>query len=705
MSHDTQLEDLLYVRDILAERGRRMDILHVATPMIATSAPTLDYIDQVFGPGGFLSKKIRGYQPRPGQVEMARKIDEAIRGAKHLVAEGPTGTGKSMSYLVPAVWHAVHHKLRVLVVTANKALQSQLVKKDLPDLQAAVPWKFSFSMLKGRSNYICKDKVKHRPWERDKKLGELETMRQLRVVQDWAKTTSSGDMSELSIDPDRRVWGHFSISADDCKRTECRFYDDCFSNLAKRKAAESNVLVVNYAMFFAHLAYEAKKNEGAPGILPGFDIAILDEGHNAADIARDFFGGDGVNHFSVLAATSGINTHSGLKFSMKWPPGVVDAISLREHIVAESEQLFEVLLRMENQGLDGYSKRLRAKDKVGSERLEVLLATASVFYEKAAAVLNLRDPIESEMAASKAKTCLKLSAKLTDFRKRDASGIVSFIESRMDRGQPRAELKSRAIRVGGWLRKHLFEKVDSVIMASATLQVEGGFAHLRQEVGVEDPIEVVVQSPFDWQKQAMLVVESSMPEPNDRVQFPLEVAERFAKIIEMTKGRTLGLFTSHKMVEAVHERIKGGPWRVLRQGTGSMPKEQLIEEFKRDKHSVLIGTSSLWEGVDVPGDSLICVVIDRLPFCRPDDPVMDALQELEDDVFQRYGVPQAIIAFKQGVGRLIRSVSDRGVVVCLDRRVLSKGYGKRFIKSLPPLRVESSIEHIGSFLREAGVLA
>jgi len=634
-----------------------------------------DYIDEVFGATGYLAKKFSGYTPRPGQIALARAVDGAIRDGEHVMAEGPTGTGKSIGYATPATYHAAKSGKRVVIVTANIALQEQLVRKDLPLLAEVLPWKFSFALLKGKNNFLCLDRF----YESESK-GELELydvaadMDMQRAIVDWARATKTGDVSELPFEPPARLWRRFSVSADDCKGSDCHFYEECHAVRARAVAAEANVIVTNYHLLFAHL--QVREATGEDLVLPPFDIAILDEGHKAADIARDFFG------FRVTAG------------SVRWAGRLLSkagAGKLGDKLNAETDRFFDRLLTLRRS--TAYKTRLRQPHAVPWSELCAALREAARAYTGACEAATDSDERaelrrvlrRAEALAEQIETAMTLAD----------PGAVYFIEEDM---KGRALLCAKPIEVASRLRQTLFDATESVTVTSATLSTGGSFDFVARELGVPEPRAIIADTPFRWEEQALLIVPEGMPEPNDP-SFPASVASTFAEIIDLARGRTLGLFTSYRNLNATYQRVAGNGHRVLKQG--DMPRTALIEEFRRDVGSVLLGTESFWAGVDVPGESLSCVVIDRLPFPTPDDPVLDAITQRDSRWFTNYSVPRAVIAFKQGFGRLIRTVTDRGVVVVLDRRLVTKPYGRLFTDSLPNVLKSRRLDSIRRFLEAA----
>jgi ATP-dependent DNA helicase DinG len=634
-----------------------------------------EYIDTVFGPNGIFARRFQGYTPRRGQIELTRAVDRAIEENAHLMAEAPTGTGKSIAYLVPAIHHAVQHGKRVLVVTGNIALQEQLVGKDLPLLAEVLPWQFDFALLKGRQNYLCPSRLHEQKAQQGFAwLDAPADVDHYRAILAWAAITNTGDKSELPFEPSTRLWRRFSISGEDCKGTECRFATECFAGKAKARAEQAKVVVTNYHMLLLHL--HLREITGRDLVLPAFDVAICDEGHKMADIAREFFG------FSVTAG------------SIRWAARLLRDYGFRtlaEDVEMKGEDFFERLADYAQS--DDYFRRLRDPAPIAWQELHDCLRRVVRAYQ--AALEKARDADARAEITRAIARAMSLSVQLESAMTLADEGSVYYIEPQ-DNGE--VAIVSKAVDVSERLRKLFFDATPSVIVTSATLTTGGSFEHAKRELGVLDACELVVESPFDFKKQALLIVPESLPSPQDPT-FVDAVADTVAQVIELAEGRTLGLFTSYRNLNAAYERLAGCGYRVLRQGDA--PRTQLIEDFRKDVRSVLLGTESFWAGVDVPGESLSCVVIDRLPFPSPDDPVLDAVSERDPDWFQDFSLPRAIIAFKQGFGRLIRSQLDRGVVVVLDERLVTKRYGKKFIRSLPYTLKSRRLAHVRHFLAEA----
>ena len=638
--------------------------------------PDAEYIREVFGPDGYLAREFEGYHPRRGQIDMAEKVHEAIVNKKHLFVEGPTGTGKSLAYAVPAIYNAQDQVNPITIATANIALQEQLVSKDLPLLQKILPVEFTFAMLKGRNNYLCLDQYEESYKEGTLNFGDDEEHQQINAISDWAEKTTTGDKSELDFEPRLDVWGKFSVSSEDCVGKKCKRYDQCFAMAAKERAQNVDVVVVNYHLLYAH--YRVLMEIGEAVVLPMSNIVILDEAHKAADIARDFWG------FKL--------TEFGIKKAVR-RLGVNHPVAMQS---IEASKLFFSYLG-EYRDSEAYKTRLK-ETPPDAEQPGLVLRDLMETAGKTLASMSANhgeDSSEGEKLQRSAKKCREIAKSIESAMLMADRGSVYFIGKTM-RGN--ATLESKLIDVGGALHNSLFALTESVIFTSATLATAGRFSFIAQELGAprDEWSGFVAESPFDFEKQAMLIAVPDMPAPNDK-EFSDAVAEIFEEIINTVGGRTLGLFTSYYNMNRTYDYLKKrkSPHRILRQK--DMPRLKLLQEFAADTNSVLLGTESFWAGVDVSGESLSCVVMDKLPFPRRDDPILDALSERDNNWFAHYSLPRAVIAFKQGFGRLIRSTTDRGVVVILDNRIVKARYRGSFLNSLPPVRLSKKIESLGKF--------
>lgn len=668
--------------------------------------PRADYIDDVFGPHGFLSRRVDGYRPRQGQITLARAIDKAITENRHVIGEGPTGTGKSLAYSVPAVYHAVHHKKRILIVTSNKTLQAQIINKDLRDLSAAVPWDFTYAVRKGIGSYLCARDYRDKNW----KSIEAEDPDMIAETCEWADGTETGDYEE-SPGPKPKIWSAFSTTSDECDGAKnCRDRDGCFAIKAKKVADKADIVVTNYHLLFRHLEYVASERPGS--ILAPFDVAILDEAHNAANIARDFLGENSTVTFPmVYRCTTSLH--------------LVDVSALKAKAFEMRHLVMDEARRFWAEMGDRAQRDKRVFEKAGdckSENLEAYLTEVQGIYLKTAELMTYQAGMVQRGGAAAARKAVaatyatmavktgKVIDRLAAFREMKFKGLVYYLD-----GEPsQVKLRSKALRVGAFMYENLFTKVPTVIQTSATLAVKGGaatasdFDYLKREMGMTklpNVDELTVTSPFNWPKQALLVIPKDMPEYEfGNPAFELAVQDRFAKIVRIVKGRTMGLFTSFKLMEQVRDSLRKArvPYDVLVQREST--NRELQQKFRADIGSVLLGTQSFAEGVDIQGEACTCVVLDKINFIPQNDPVIAGLARTDKHVFANHQVPEAIINFKQRIGRLIRSINDVGVVVVLDKRLLTKAYGRQFISSIPPVRVSHSLTDIAPFLRSVGAL-
>ena len=618
--------------------------------------PSSDYLDAVFGSECLLANHLSGYESRDGQLSLAKTIDQGMREGRPVLAEGPCGTGKSLAYCVPAIYRAFHDNQRVVIATANIALQEQLITKDLPLLAKVLPWSFRFAMCKGRNNYLCTDRAAMSEYK-----GELHgSDMQIVTINTWRATTKTGDVSELPFVPRTDIWQRVALGSDECTREHCPSYATCFAERARTEAATAHIVVTNYHQLFAHL--QIRRATGKDLVLPPFDLLICDEAHELANVARDVLG------YSVSRHSVG---RVGRYANDLGSPQLGDA--LRDH----GDRFFEDLgdyVRSED-----YEGRIKAPETIAPESLLAKLAEVRSLCHAQADNHTLPDSARAFATngcrlADQLRTRIHQAWQLTD------DNTVVWIETHA-RGA--ARLRAKVIDVSSALQKLLFRDVPSTSLVSATLTTEGSFDFIRGETGVPvNAIELVAPSPFDFLRQARLVVPDNLPQPNSP-DFPVAVADILSQVIDACDGRTLGLFTSYRNLHAVADALPDSEHNILRQGDA--PRTELVRLFTDDIHSVLLGTGSLWTGIDVPGQALTALVIDKIPFLPPNDPLVAAMCERDPQAFRHYLLPKAIMALRQGVGRLIRSRTDVGVIIITDCRLVEKSYGHRFLASLPTM--------------------
>ena len=635
-----------------------------------------------------LARTLLAYEFRRGQLQMAEAIEGALEERRHLIVEAGTGTGKTLAYLLPVI----RSGKRVIISTGTKTLQEQLYFKDIPFLQEHLG-ELRVCYMKGRANYLCRKKLYD--LTEQPVLNGLDEINHFKIISDWEKTTETGDRSELADLPESSLlWSKLDARTDRCIGSECRQFERCFITEMRRRAAESDVIIVNHHLFCADLAIKAGA-DFAPdaGVLPDAGVVIFDEAHELEDVAADYFG-ISVSNMRVEELLRDVD--QTLRRANVLAVNVLAACSR----VRERSQLFFALIPP-GEGRFAFENRAEFLEENGDEYLSFqntlmhLYAELQAIPDKPEEVHNLTRRVE------------ELRVQLGFILESNQRNTVFWIERRGEKrvfrggsgGQQNVFLQATPISVAAILRSTLFENLSSAILTSATLAVGGGFDYIRSRLGLEHARELIVPSHFDYPNQALLYVPPDMPDPREP-RFVEFAAQRVRQLLEITRGRAFCLFTSYALMNQLYERLLGQvDFPMLLQG--SAPKNALLEEFRITPNCVLFATSSFWQGVDVQGDQLSCVIIDRLPFAVPNDPVVaarvKAIDEAGGNAFFEYQVPSAVISLKQGFGRLIRSLSDRGLLCLLDNRILKKQYGRVFLDSLPKYSRTTDIKAVEQF--------
>jgi ATP-dependent DNA helicase DinG len=629
-------------------------------------------VADILGPGGVLARALPSYEPRPSQLEMAERVGEALAQRRPLLVEAGTGTGKTLAYLVPAILSG----LKVVVSTGTKNLQEQIFKKDIPLLQEHLPRSFGAACVKGIANYLCLRRF-HEHVAREASLvpgGVLEAT--LESIRGWAATTESGDRGELpSLGDDSPVWREVSPTQETRLGQRCPYFERCFVTQARRRAYAADVVIVNHHLFFADLALRAQWPEVQ--LLPPYEAVIFDEAHQLEDVATDYFG-VGVSSLRLLALTRDLARAVGQGHAPE-PLAATGA-----HVDARAAALFDELRRR----LAGRSERVTVDAAVWEGAPERAAHAVDTALEELEAALGaapgaaLADGGEQARAlAARARRIRDDLALLVDGAHKHDRRHVFWAEQR---GRT-VLLHASPVDVSEIVRERLLGAVEAAVFTSATMTAGGSFEFVRARLGLESAMEARLPSPFDYAAQALLYLPRDLPEPG-APEFAAAAAARMRELIAVTDGRAFLLFTSHRMMQRVHAILAPQLTQpVLLQG--EQPKHLLVEAFKRRLGSVLFATASFWEGVDVVGEALSLVVIDKLPFSPPDDPLVAAraalLADAGQDPFVHYHVPRAALALAQGFGRLIRHRGDRGIVALLDRRAATRGYGRRVLAGLP----------------------
>jgi ATP-dependent DNA helicase DinG len=647
-------------------------------------------MQEVFGPGGFLEKCMKGgfdrsvvssdYEYRAAQLEMAELVHDAFETHHHAIVEAGTGTGKTLAYLVPAICSG----RRVVISTATKSLQEQLFQKDIPFLQKHFAPNLKVAVMKGRSNFLCISKLNQ--MQDQAPLKGFEEADALRQIKDWAKLTETGDRAELTFLPDDSdFWGRLDARRDTCTGQKCPSFNPCFVTGMHQRAKEAELIIVNHHLFFADLAL---KQDDFGSILPEYSAVVFDEAHEMEDVASEYFGRQISNfRFEELAR----DTDQTLRLLHMGTPSL---LRKTQRIRERGRRFFELLPPRE--GRFSFSRREReAFLEQNRETYDALLSSLKSLETGLAAQTN-----KPEELTRMARRSFELRQELSFLFESNEKNFVYWYERR-NKG---VFLTATPIDVSQILRHRLFEQFDTVILTSATLTVGGRFDYIRQRLGIDHAKERTLPPEFDYLQQALLYLPRKMPDVRD-AGFSAKAADEIVQLLEHSQGRAFCLFTSYTQMNELYERVRPRiPFPLLLQGTA--PRSALLERFKNTEAAVLFATASFWQGVDVPGEQLSCVIVDRLPFAVPSDPVVaarvQALQEDGRNAFAEFQVPQAVLSLKQGFGRLIRTKTDRGVLALLDTRIQRMPYGKIFLESLPRYRVTHESSEVARFLNARG---
>jgi len=609
-------------------------------------------MDEVFGPGGTLARALPGYEARPEQAALAAAVERALACGEHLVAEAGTGVGKSLAYLVPALASGQ----RVVVATATKALQEQLLRSDVPIASAISGRRVRVEVLKGRQNYLCRRQLQGFSPSLD---AEGRDGAAFEAMQGWLVSTETGDRAELEVEPSPALWAELAVGADRCSGRRCPFVSACFAEVARGRAAEAELVIVNHALYFADVA-------SGGGVLPEHDAVVFDEAHRLEESAAGWLGGRvsraGLRRLVLDVERAARDAHTE-------PPQ-----RQLERVVRCGERLLEAVAPA--------SGRRRVRETP----VEPALVLVDALGELASSLQG-----GGEEHDALARRSLAQAAQVEATLQAEPQGRVVWAEPDAVAWAP--------VDVAEELRERLWDEGPTAILVSATLAVGDDAGFVRRRLGLSHAREAIVGSPYDYREQALLYAPRTMPDPRDDA-FLERAADEIVALLSLSEGRALVLTSSYRALDAYRAQVRGRvPYDVLVQGEA--PRERLLERFRDDVGSVLLATSTFWQGVDIPGESLSLLVIDKLPFSAPGDPLHEARCEAVEreggDWFGGYALPTAVLQLRQGFGRLIRGHSDRGVVAILDPRLASRGYGRVFLEALPRCPVVDDRRAVAEF--------
>ncbi len=653
-----------------------------------TNTPITLTLKDIFSPGGIISQHLSGYEYREEQLQMANSVARAFAASEHLVVEAGTGVGKSFAYLIPAVSLAANTNQTVVISTNTISLQEQLVTKDIPFLHQVLPRDFKAVLAKGRSNYLSRRRLNSLLTYERGLFDTVEEVEQVKQIVEWVEMTEDGSRADLSFQPKSNVWNKVASDRDNCLRRKCPTYDVCFYFKARNEMHEADLLVVNHHLLFSDLAL--RQIDPSVGILPEYDYLVIDEAHHLEATAT--------HHTSIEISNSRIKWLFDALHNDRNEGGTAtrfDSSNLMDEVDIAREKTNQFFKVVEDYFAD--IETYTTTKRIDEDNIDEIFLQGNILDKPLSKIENtlkqLRDNADTDddeqELTSYYNQCRRLRDELDLMIRQPETDYIYWVETTSWGRTPRILLNATPVNVSKMLRENLFDVKESVVMTSATLATNNNFDYYKKRIGIETCRELLVHSPFNFKEQVKIHIPHSMPEPNSREFIPAAIRE-IKHYLEMTHGKAFVLFTSYKMMDEVYDEVAPHLAEigidVFKQGDG-LSRTDMLQAFRDDTNSVLFGTSSFWEGVDVRGEALSNVVITKLPFEVPTHPIMEArvkqIKEQGGNEFLEFSLPEAILRLKQGFGRLIRTQTDHGIVVILDSRIKTRSYGRLFLESLP----------------------
>ncbi len=642
------------------------------------------------GKDSSLARKLKGYEYRPSQIEMACAVEKAFANSRHLIIEAGTGLGKTLAYLLPAIIHSANYNVRILISTYTINLQEQIINKDLPLITSTIPAECSAVLVKGRGNYLCLRRLARAISRAQNLFEDSRTGQIMQKIRQWARETNDGSIAELPFHVPMNIWSYVSGEHGNCLGKRCVFFDRCFYWRARRRMQHANILIANHALLCSELASYLQ----GTSLLGKYEAAIIDEAQNLENVASE--------HFGLYLSQAQFFNQLNQLYNPRGDKGLLrcldakETIKVLDKVVGSAKSFFDMLRDMYRASAEG---DFTLKPNVLQNELPYNLnELASELKRLRGKLTDEEDRFDITIIIEKLRETANRIEEFLSQAKEDFTYWIEADQNSENRTRDIIVLRAAPVNVSQYLRESLFDRLSSVILTSATLSVgkNVGFSYIANRLGLDDYDEMTIESPFDYYNQITFYIEKSLPAPTNPETFLPPACEAIKKYLKQTSGRAFVLFTSYQMMHKAADMLKQfcdeNDFTLFVQGTDNATQRfEMLQSFKTTEKAVLFGTESFWQGVDVVGDALSNVIIVKLPFAVPDRPLIKArinqINKQGGNAFREYQLPEAILKFKQGFGRLIRSKTDTGIVVVLDNRIVTKSYGRHFLNALPKVRI------------------